>query len=90
MKYRKKPIVVEAFQYIGDFFDKNGNPIAPAWAVYAEENGILYFSDNGELYIKTLEGDMHVSVFDYIIRGIFGELYACKPDIFYETYEEVD
>lgn len=90
MKYRKKPIVVEAFQYDGDFIDRNENPYVPVWAIYAEEMDVLYFTDDGELYVKTLEGDMHVSVGDYIIRGIFGELYACKPDIFYETYEKVD
>lgn len=90
MKYRKKPIVVEAFQYDGDFIDRNGNPYVPVWAIYAEEMNVLYFTDDGELYVKTLEGNMHVSVGDYIIRGIFGELYACKPDVFYETYEKVD
>lgn len=42
-----------------------------------------------ELYISTLEGVHHVSVGDYVIRGVNGELYPCKPDIFMKTYEEV-
>ena len=42
-----------------------------------------------ELYIETLEGTHHVSVGDYIIQGLHGELYPCKPDIFEKTYEEV-
>lgn len=59
MKYRKKPVVVEAYQ-----------------------------TDN-ELDIETLEGIMHASVGDYIITGVNGEQYPCKPDIFEKTYEEV-
>ena len=42
-----------------------------------------------ELYIETLEGTHHVSVGDYVIQGVNGELYPCKPDIFEKTYEEV-
>lgn len=41
-----------------------------------------------ELFIKTLEGNHHVSVDDYVIRGVVGELYPCKPDIFEQTYEK--
>ena len=94
MKYRKKPVIIDAFQYDGDLIDKNGNYYVPDWAVEANENGILYFdSFNGsapfELFIKTLEGPLHVSVNSYVIRGVHGELYACDPDIFKETYEEV-
>ena len=60
MKYRKKPVVIEAYQT-----DK-------------------------ELDIETLEGTMHASVGDYIITGVRGEQYPCKPDIFEQTYEPVD
>ena len=42
-----------------------------------------------ELYIKTLEGEHHASVGDYIIQGVQGEIYPCKPDIFEATYEEM-
>ena len=60
MKYRKKPVVIEAYQT-----DK-------------------------ELDIETLEGTMHASVGDYIITGVRGEKYPCKPDIFEQTYEPAD
>jgi len=60
MKYRKKPVVIEAYQT-----DK-------------------------EMDIKTLEGTMHASVGDYIITGVRGEQYPCKPDIFEETYEPAE
>jgi hypothetical protein len=43
-----------------------------------------------ELTIKTLEGELHVSIGDWIIRGVNGELYPCKPDIFEKTYEPVE
>lgn len=59
MKYRKKPVVIEAYQT-----DK-------------------------EMDIETLEGTMHASVGDYIITGVNGEQYPCKPDIFEKTYEPV-
>jgi hypothetical protein len=60
MKYRKRPVVIEAYQT-----DK-------------------------EMVIHTLEGDHHASVGDYIITGVHGEQYPCKPDIFAETYEPVE
>lgn len=59
-KYRKKPVVIEAYQT-----DK-------------------------EIIIHTLEGDMKADVGDYIIKGVNGEFYPCKPDIFEKTYEEVE
>lgn len=88
MKYRKKPVAIEAFKYDGDLKGSDGKYYVPDWAVSAFENGIMhYVSDDGEktpieLYIDTLEGTHHVSVGDYVIRGVKGELYPCKPDIF--------
>lgn len=61
MKYRKKPVIIEAIQ----------------------------FEDNPYIKIETLEGTMKASVRDYIIKGVNGEFYPCKPDIFEKTYEEV-
>lgn len=98
MKYRKKPVVIEAFQYDGDLIFQDGTPYAPEWAMDAFGNGTIYYdsltSDSPpcELFIKTLEGIHHVSVGDFIIQGVNGELYPCKPDIFEKTYEpaEVD
>lgn len=73
-KFRKKPVVIEAIKY-----DVEGKLIP----------GVL-FDRLGQAYIKTLEGEMNVSVGDWIITGIKGEKYPCKPDIFEETYEAVD
>lgn len=60
MKFRKKPVIIEAYQT-----DK-------------------------ELYITTPEGRMHASIGDWIITGVHGEQYSCKPDIFEKTYERVE
>ncbi|WP_425452782.1 hypothetical protein [Ammoniphilus oxalaticus] len=60
----------------------------PLWFM----NGIYdqkYYIKFGETYIRTLEGDMRVNKGDYIIKGIQGEFYPCKPDIFKATYEVV-
>lgn len=89
-KYVKKQVEIEAFQYDGDLQNSSGEFYVCQWAVEAFQNGIIYFKDQGECYIKTLEGDHHVSINDYIIRGVKGELYPCKPDIFEKTYEKVD
>lgn len=88
MKYRKKPVEIEAFQYDGDMIFSSGTPYAPDWALKAIKDGVMYYKGQGELYIKTLEGDHHVSAGDYVIQGVAGELYPCKPDIFAKTYEE--
>lgn len=92
MKYQKKPVIVEAFKFDGDLKNSKGEWYVPEWAVKAFENGILFYGtdDPWELYIKTLEGVHHVSVGDYVIQGVKDELYPCKPDIFEETYGEVE
>ena len=78
-KYRKKPVVIEALQ----FTDDN----KPECMIFLDGNW-----DNTLSYpnVKTLEGIMRVSVGDYLIKGVQGEFYPCKPGIFYQTYEEVD
>ena len=86
MEYKKKPVVVEAFQYDGDLKGADGKYYVPDWAAEAYEKGIMYY-DLTELFINTLEGTHHVSVGDYIIQGVKGELYPCKPDIFVKTYD---
>lgn len=83
-KYRKKPIVIEAFQY-----ELSNKENIPDWFLESVNNGISYY-DSFELYISTLEGAHHVSIGDYIIKGVNGEFYPCKPDIFEKTYELVD
>jgi len=81
MKYRKKPVVIEAVKWIGDW-----NAI---WEFVHKDN-IAGKDKEGELVIRTLEGNMKVSINDYIIKGIQGEFYPCKPDIFEQTYEKVE
>ena len=96
MKYRKKPVVIEAFKYDGDLKGADGKYYVPEFAVKAFEDGVMYFhslKENEppcELFIKTLEGDHHVSVGDYVIQGVNGELYPCKPDIFEKTYDAAE
>lgn len=89
-RYRKLPVEIEAIQYDGDFMYSDGTPYeASEWIFKALEDETMYFKDADGLYIKTLEGDHHASVGDYIIQGVNGELYPCKPDIFEKTYEIV-
>ena len=84
MKYRKKPVVIEAVQWTGD----NGEEIYNFCGNYAK----FATSDLGlgKLGIETLEGFMEASTGDYIIKGVKGEYYPCKPDVFEKTYERVD
>ena len=87
MKYIKRPVVIEAFQYDGNLITEN----IPDWANKAYEDGILYYAeDSTELYIKTLEGDMYCPIGNFIIQGVNGELYSCSPDVFAKTYKEDD
>ena len=90
MKCRKKAVVIEAFQYDGDLVDRNGQYYVPEWASVAVQDGTFFYEGQGELFIKTLEGNHHVSVNDFVIQGVKGELYPCKPDIFEATYEPVE
>lgn len=86
-KFRKKPVVIEAIQYTGE---RVAAVDVPLWLVAAMHTRVVTPSGDGEpeaLYINTLEGRMTVSVGDWIIRGVKGELYPCKPDIFEATYE---
>lgn len=86
-KYRKKPVVVEAFQWTGGP-DQTEDP---EWIVEAIKQGTVRFNDEGTdqvtMEIATLEGNHIARQGDYIIKGIKGEIYPCKPDIFEQTYE---
>lgn len=77
--YRKKPIVIEAIQWHGDLTSIASFHIPEVHQEFGSP----------DLYIATLEGLMRAEVGDYIIKGIKGEFYPCKPDIFKLTYEEV-
>jgi len=80
--FRKKPVVVEAVQYPGL------RELEEALAVvrWIEANGVKT-KQRGGLIICTLEGEMRADPDDWIIKGIQGEMYPCKPDIFEQTYE---
>lgn len=83
-QFRKKPVVIEAIQYgglysAGEMTGEWGHPFVEA-TVFGE----------GAMSIKTLEGILLVSEGDWIIKGIKGEFYPCKPDIFAATYDAVE
>ena len=95
MKYRKKPVVIEAFQMTPERRTDNHDwPewLNEAWNKSDQEPGALFIDAAAPscLIVRTLEGIHVVSHNDWIIRGIKGELYPCKPDIFAATYEEVE
>lgn len=81
-KFRKKPVVIEAVQYTG----QNAHEIAR----FAEPTRTAFAGPGGSAFIETLEGRMEASVGDWIIQGIQGEFYPCKPDIFEATYDSVE
>lgn len=81
MKFRKKPVVIEAVQWNGDNLQEVGKLGG------AREYEQDFMSD--DLIIHTLEGDMKAGKTDWIIKGVKGELYPCKNDIFIETYEKI-
>lgn len=79
MKYRKKPVVIEAIQF------------TPFNSEEIEDfvGGDLGKDANGNTVIATLEGAMICSINDFIIKGVNGEFYPCKPDIFEKTYDKI-
>jgi len=89
MKFRKKPVVIEAFKWTGGP-DQTEDP---EWIVEAIKAGMVRFENSGTsnvvLLIDTLEGTHRANQGDFIIQGVKGELYPCKPDIFEATYEPV-
>lgn len=80
MKYRKKPVIIDAW-----FMELWSEP--PEWLIEANARGDVEFGYR-EIFINTLEGTMKACYGeDYIIKGVHGEIYPCKKDIFEETYE---
>lgn len=84
MKFRKKPVVIEAVRYHGV-----GMSDAQQAEMLAHLEGCRWRQDDG-IVISTLEGDMTARPGDWIIKGVKGEFYPCKPDIFAATYEPVE
>lgn len=99
-KFRKKPVVIEALQWDG----KNHRPMYDfLGGRYGSDNGSYEYIDSsgknfyidhaktkGGLVIKTLEGEHIATIGDFIIKGVNGEFYPCKPDVFEKTYEAVN
>ncbi len=79
-KYRKKPVVIEAVQFTGNNVDE-----ILGFAKDSFKNPLTR-----DVIIYTSECNMIVSIGDYVIKGVNGEFYPCKPDIFDKTYEEID
>lgn len=84
-KFRRKPVVMEAIQYTGGIMGFH------AIHEFVGKALIPYILDpsKGDLGIETLEGVMNVSVGDWIVKGVKGEFWPVKPDIFAQTYEPV-
>lgn len=91
MKFRKKPIIIDAVQFTGEnqhkIMDFVGQSLKFSRPPHQFEFDNDITNDMVTIQIPTLEGVMTASRFDWIIKGIQGEFYACKPDIFEATYE---
>lgn len=86
MKYRKKPVVIEAIQF------KDDVDTIQRISEFLDSGICVDYSEPQKPVVKiaTLEGVMAANVGDYIIKGVNGEFYPCKPDIFEKTYEKVE
>jgi len=102
MKYRKKPVVIEAMQFTSEsafdvysWVEKNTlgsfEPMSVITGKYPyPASGVSIDPRDGRMIISTLEGLHWVDICDFIIKGVNGEFYPCKPDIFDKTYEPVE
>nr|DAT91666.1 MAG TPA: PGDYG protein [Caudoviricetes sp.] len=79
VRYKTKPCEIEAIQYTG-----NNLIEILDWG-----QGKILWNDVDDLFVDTLEGRMRADVYDYIIKGLRGEYYPCKPDVFEKKYEEI-
>lgn len=102
-KFKKKPVVIEAVLYdeyahSHFWFSEDGWDDCPDWLQDAADNGVFSFIPSGDDdsfandkgLLQTLEGPLTITLGDWIIRGVKGELYPCKADIFEATYEAVE
>lgn len=84
MKFRKKPVVIDAFQLV------EGQPWPDGVQFHERCEGNGACSLDGQMYVQTLEGPLVAKYGDWIITGVKGEKYPCKPDIFSATYEPAE
>ena len=87
-KFRKKPVKIEAVQWLNGQISETPEWIGKSLRKNMGEEGAMMRIGN-EVRITTLEGEMTASDGDWLIQGVSGEIYPCKPDIFTKTYEEV-
>jgi len=86
-KFRKKPVIIDAIQWTG----KNTKEVESfIGKTLKKQLSVMRKGEIVSLYIDTLEGGHVASISDWIIKGIKGEFYPCKPDIFEQTYEKVE
>jgi len=88
MKYKKKPTIIEAIQWDGSNINEVIDFTKDKSNIVVERH--TYTQASARVIIHTLEGDMEASIGDYIIRGVKGEYYPCKPDVFDMTYDPVE
>lgn len=81
MKFRKRPIVIEAWQWLGQPHNE--------WPRWVSDGARVSQADSAALAIHTLEGELSARLGDWLIHGIRGEVYPCKPNVFSETYDPV-
>lgn len=91
-QYRKLPVVIEAIQWLGWNWNEVCDFIPVPDVAVGDVDNLVMRDDESRMpiIIHTLEGDMRAELNDWIIRGIKGEYYPCKPDIFAATYERAD
>lgn len=87
MRFKKRPVIVECIQFIGGESDL---PRIINWLSQQKANIGGWIFHGTDITIPTLEGNMKASPGDWIIRGVNGEFYPCKPDIFEKTYEPAE
>lgn len=88
MKFKKRPVVIEAEQFLPDY--ESIDKVMSLASQGSRRVSVTRLPDGKcTMHIQTLEGVMEASVGDWIIRGINDEVYPCKPDIFYATYERI-
>lgn len=85
MKYRKRPVVIEAMQLLDEL---RQHTAVARWITLGGGTVDVPFAEPC-LYIETLEGRMRADIGDWVIRGVAGEHYPCKPDVFEQSYEAV-
>lgn len=94
MKYRKKPVIVDCIQWTGENIDEVKGFVGNSLHVYmidvSAPNGHETKTIMASISIMKLEGEHSCRIGDYIIKGVNGEFYPCKPDIFEQTYEKAE